>query len=73
MKDYCYCDSPIGRMLLVGMNGVLEELHFPKATEQIEIPVDWQKNEAVLGEFVRQLQQYFAGDRQEFDLPITPR
>ncbi len=73
MKHYCYCESPIGKMLLVGTNGVLEELHFPKATEHIAIPAEWQKDEACFGETLRQLQQYFAGDRQEFDLRISPK
>lgn len=73
MKSYCYCESPIGRMLLVGRNGVLEELHFPKATEHMHIPAEWQEDEAFFGETLRQLQQYFAGDRQEFDLRISPQ
>lgn len=73
MKDYCYCDSPIGRMLLAGKNGVLEELHFPKATEQLEIPADWQKNETGFGEILHQLKQYFAGNRREFDLTVAPQ
>jgi methylated-DNA-[protein]-cysteine S-methyltransferase len=73
MKHYCYYNSPIGRMLLVGKNGVLEELHFPNATAHMEIPVEWQEDDAFFGEILRQLQQYFAGDRREFDLPIAPQ
>jgi len=60
-------------MLLVGKNGVLEELHFPKATEHMQIPAEWQEDEAFFGETLRQLQQYFAGHRQEFDLRISPQ
>ena len=72
MKRYCYCDSPIGRMLLVGENGVLEELHFPKAAEKLSIPAKWQKDETCFVETLRQLRQYFAGDRRQFDCPIAP-
>jgi methylated-DNA-[protein]-cysteine S-methyltransferase len=73
MKYYCYCDSPIGRMLLVGENGMLEELHFPKAVEQLEIPKNWQENKAFFEEHLRQLRQYFAGERQEFHLPLAAK
>ena len=73
MKRYCYCDSPIGRMLLVGENGVLEELLFPKAAEKLSIPAEWQKDEACFAETLRQLRQYFAGDRRQFDCPMAPQ
>lgn len=73
MKYYCYCDSPIGRMLLVGENGMLEELHFPKAAEQLEIPTNWQENETFFKEHLRQLHQYFGGERQEFHLPLAAK
>lgn len=73
MKYYCYCDSPIGRMLLVGENGMLEELHFPKAAEQLEIPTNWQENEIFFEEHLRQLHQYFGGERQEFHLPLAAK
>ena len=73
MKDYCYCNSPIGRMLLVGRDGVLEELHFPKATAQLQIPKEWRENMAGFREVLSQLEEYFAGNRQAFDLPLAPR
>jgi methylated-DNA-[protein]-cysteine S-methyltransferase len=73
MKRYCYCDSPIGRMLLVGKNGMLEELHFPNSTEQLQIPVEWQEDKNSFAETLEQLRQYFAGNRRQFDLPISPQ
>ncbi len=73
MKHYCYYDSPLGRMLLVGIDGVLEELHFPNSTERQEVPEDWQDSAARFKEAIRQLREYFAAARQEFDLPIAPR
>lgn len=73
MKRYCYCDSPIGRMLLVGEKGVLEELHFANSTEQLQIPTEWQKDESYFEETLRQLHQYFNGERREFDLPIAAK
>ena len=73
MKHYCYYDSPIGRMLLVGANGVLEELHFPNSTQQLQIPAEWLETEDSFQEMLQQLRQYFAGKRRQFDLPISPQ
>jgi methylated-DNA-[protein]-cysteine S-methyltransferase len=72
VKHYCYYDSPIGRMLLVGMDGVLAELHFPNSAERLEIPEDWQEKPASFKEALRQLREYFAATRQDFDLAIAP-
>jgi methylated-DNA-[protein]-cysteine S-methyltransferase len=60
-------------MLLVGMDGVLEELHFPNSTEQLRIPEEWHNDAANFKKALQQLSEYFAADRQEFDLPIAPR
>jgi methylated-DNA-[protein]-cysteine S-methyltransferase len=60
-------------MLLVGVNGVLEELHFPNSTKRLEIPTEWQETEASFKETLQQLRQYFAGKRQQFELPISPQ
>ncbi len=60
-------------MLLVGMDGVLEELYFPNATERLEIPEEWQDNAASFKEALDQLREYFAAARQKFDLAIAPR
>lgn len=73
MKHYCYYDSPIGRMLLVGMDGVLAELHFPQSTEHLQIPAEWQEDKTPFAETLLQLRQYFTGKRREFDLPIAPQ
>lgn len=73
MKRYCYCDSPIGRMLLVGDREKLLELHFSKELEKLHIPAEWQEDEPFFAETLRQLKEYFAGNRREFFLPIAPR
>lgn len=73
MKRYCYYDSPIGRMLLVGSEGLLEELHFPNSTDTLQVPREWTRDEAGFAEPLRQLNEYFAGERQEFDLKLAPK
>lgn len=73
MKHYCYYDSPIGKLLLVGADALLEELHFPSELSQREIPDDWQCDEHFFQQALQQLGEYFAGRRQQFDLPIAPQ
>ncbi len=73
MKQYCYYLSPIGKLLLVGADSLLEELHFPGEPAQQEIPDDWQCNEQCFQQALQQLSEYFSGSRQQFDLQIAPK
>jgi len=72
LKHYCHYNSPIGKLLLIGTEGILEELHFPNSQGKKHIPDDWQYNEATFKEVLLQLAEYFAGKRQEFDLKLSP-
>lgn len=67
---YCYLDTPIGELLLAGENGALTMIGFPKGSMRREPEADWIFNEKQLAEASRQLSEYFAGERQEFDLPL---
>lgn len=73
MKQYCYYQSPIGKLLLIGTDEVLEALHFSNSQEQVHISEDWQYDEACFKKILRQLTEYFAGNRQEFDLQMAPK
>jgi methylated-DNA-[protein]-cysteine S-methyltransferase len=73
VKQYCYYQSPIGKLLLIGTDGTLEALHFPNSLEQVQISEDWQCDEICFKNVLKQLAEYFAGDRQEFDLKIAPK
>jgi len=67
--------SPLGEVLIVadeaGLTGLhfVDQQHFPKDTGH------WQLNPAqpVLVAARRQLEEYFAGQRRHFDLPLAPR
>lgn len=72
MIYYCYHQSEIGKLLLVGTESALTELHFPHSAEQTEIPADWQLDNARFAETIRQLDEYFAGTRKTFDLKLAP-
>lgn len=67
---YCYLDTPIGELLLAGDADGLSMIGFPKGSMRRQPKRDWIFNEKPLAEACRQLQEYFAGERREFDLPL---
>lgn len=73
MKQYCYYQSPIGKLLLVGTDGVLEALYFSNSQEHVHISEDWQCDESCFQIALTQLAEYFAGTRREFDLKMAPK
>jgi len=69
--DYCYLDSPIGRLLLAGDEKALKFIFFPKELQQ-QPEAAWHFNEKPLTEAAAQLKAYFAGRLKQFSLPIRP-
>ena len=70
---YCYLDTPIGELLLAGDADGLSVIGFPKGSMRREPEPDWIFNEGRLEDARRQLREYFAGERREFDLPLQLR
>ena len=68
MNRYAY-PSPIGKITLIENNGFLTHLFFPGNTAKIECA--YQKSD-LLNRTNAQLQEYFAGTRTSFDLPLKP-
>ncbi len=67
---YCYIDSPIGELLLAGDDDALTMISFPEGKMRREPASDWVENKKPFAEASRQLREYFAGERHEFDLPL---
>ncbi len=67
---YCYLESPIGELLLAGDDDALTMIGFPKGAMRRDPEGDWIYNEKPFADAVRQLKEYFAGERHEFDLPL---
>lgn len=67
---YCYLDTPIGELLLAGDADALSLVGFPEGAMRREPEPDWIYNEKPFAEAIRQLNEYFAGERQDFDLPL---
>ncbi len=67
---YCYLDTPIGELLLAGDDDALAIIGFPEGSMRRDPEPDWIFNEKPFAEARRQLGEYFAGERREFDLPL---
>lgn len=69
---YRYQESPIGRLLLVGDDAGLRQLLMDIPTEPWVIGEQWLPAQTQLDNVCRQLDEYFAGRRQRFDLRLAP-
>jgi methylated-DNA-[protein]-cysteine S-methyltransferase len=73
-------DTPIGPLTLVATDAGLHEIHFPGGRGTAgERPPEADRTASpdrpvhpVLAATVEQLEEYFAGRRQDFDLPLAP-
>ena len=68
---YCYTTTPIGDLLLAGDESGLGLIGFPKGKMRRDPEPDWIFNEKPFVETRKQLDEYFAGERKEFDLPLN--
>lgn len=67
---YCYTNSPIGELLLAGDADALTLIGFPSGSMRRDPEPNWIFNEKPFAEAIRQLDEYFNGDRRDFDLPL---
>ncbi|QIB66172.1 methylated-DNA--[protein]-cysteine S-methyltransferase [Kineobactrum salinum] len=65
----CTMDSPLGPLQLLSDSGALWAIHFPEQHNGAPDTPD----DSVLQRARYQLQEYFAGTRRHFDLPLAPR
>lgn len=64
--------SPIGPLLLAAEDSSLRQILFARNGKPAEPKPDWQENASSLSETIRQLNDYFAGKLESFDLPVAP-
>ena len=66
--------SPLGTMLLIAQGDALAGIHFEGERYEPAIGADWQrtKDHPALRAAHAQLDEYFAGARTTFDLPLAP-
>jgi methylated-DNA-[protein]-cysteine S-methyltransferase len=69
---YCEMDTPIGTLLLAGGEERLAAVYFQSGPHPTTVRAEWIASERPLQRVVRQLQEYFAGSRRQFDVPLEP-
>lgn len=71
--NYCYLESPIGALLIAGDEGAVRRIEFPRDGKRGRPEPHWMESaRGPIAEAVRQLREYFAGERTRFDLPLAP-
>ena len=71
--SYCEIASPIGPLLLVADESGLLQINFCNGRHPATPDASWVEDSKPMKETVRQLNEYFAGKLQEFELPLSPR
>jgi methylated-DNA-[protein]-cysteine S-methyltransferase len=75
MKEDCfysYCESPIGKLLLVSSERGLAQIWFEGKVHRAPLDARPHENSTALRETVRQLRAYFAGELETFELDLAP-
>jgi methylated-DNA-[protein]-cysteine S-methyltransferase len=75
MNYFTYVDSPIGRLLLISDGDALTGLHMDVPDREPGPDATWVEDSSVkpLPAAARQLTEYFANVRRDFDLPLSLR
>jgi methylated-DNA-[protein]-cysteine S-methyltransferase len=68
MTSYTTVDSPIGELLLTAEDGAITGLHM----SPFAISPSWHHDPGALTDAAIQLEQYWAGERTEFELELAP-
>ncbi|HEY4946215.1 MAG TPA: methylated-DNA--[protein]-cysteine S-methyltransferase [Candidatus Limnocylindrales bacterium] len=77
MTTYAFHPSPVGRLLLVGERdreggSRLAGIYMEEHRHGPGVGTSWEEDATAFGEVKRQLDEYFAGTRTTFDLPLAP-
>jgi methylated-DNA-[protein]-cysteine S-methyltransferase len=65
-------ESPIGDLLLLGDGHALRGLYMQAGRKPVRVSDSWQAADEPFAEARHQVEQYFAGERTAFDLPLAP-
>jgi methylated-DNA-[protein]-cysteine S-methyltransferase len=68
---YTCLDSPIGELLVTRDEGGITGLDMPTMRYPREVDPDWERDDAAFDDVRTQLREYFAGEREDFDLPLN--
>ena len=73
MNYFDFYESPMGKMLIVAADEGLRGLYFIDQKYYREVENDWTRapRHPVVRQTAREMQEYFAGKRTEFDVPLA--
>jgi methylated-DNA-[protein]-cysteine S-methyltransferase len=69
---YTSFDSPIGELMAVGGGRALHGLYMQEGRTAAAVQAGWKESEEPFADLRGQLDEYFAGRREAFDLPLAP-
>ena len=70
---YTTLETPLGKLILAGTAHALTRILFPSEQTRGRPDSGCKRDDAVFNEALDQLNAYFAGELQRFDLPLAPR
>jgi len=71
--NYSLLETPIGTLLIAGDEQAVRRIDFPKDGKPGTPQPDWaESSRGPVGQAMKQLREYFAGKRADFDLPLAP-
>lgn len=69
---YSEMESPLGPLLLTGNGAALASLYMHDQKHRPALPSSYQRDDRVFARVREQLRAYFAGELQNFDIPLAP-
>ena len=70
--SYTHIETPVGPLLLVADDAGLRQILFASGRHPARPHPAWKEDRGPFQETIRQLRAYFAGELEEFDLPLAP-
>ena len=69
---YTYLDSPLGALLAVRDDVGITGLYLPTGKHAVRLDPAWVRDDDAFEDVRSQLDEYFAGSRRTFELPLHP-
>lgn len=70
--DYCYLDTAVGRLLLAREGSGLRLISFQNGRRPHRPDARWHERADAFDDVVSQLEEYFTGQRRQFELALAP-